>query len=299
MPSSKKIQTLGQEIFRRLHNTKHEIKWELKVEILEKFMTELKASGYSEKDGYEILKSGIGSYNNLRRQEEEGKRPFFRNKNFQRNRRNHEKETKKGCWFKHKDNKYSTVFFVPPTPGSHLMKMLKKTEDQYKIGENNRIKFVETCSRKYVDYFRNSNPFNIKCKPSDKCFVCDSDSVNNSDCKTTNIGYSIKCKLCKEKGKDVSYEGESARSAHLRGNKHLSALRNKRKTSVLYKHVIDAHKEEQSDVKFEMNVVGKFVSCLSRQIEESIRIRSKPPSLLLNSKSEYHGPCIKRKVLEK
>ena len=167
------------------------------------------------------------------------------------------------------------------------------------IGEANRIKFVETSGRKYIDYFRNSNPFNVKCKPTENCFVCDSEYANNIDCKSTNIGYSISCKLCKERGKEVSYEGESARSAHLHGNEHLSAFRNKTKTSVMYKHVMNKHDQEEDDVKFEMKVVGKFVNCLSRQVDESIRIRSKPSELLLNSKSEYHGPCIKRKVLEK
>ena len=92
MPINKKIQTLGQEIFRRLHNTKAEIDWEVKVRILEKFMAEVKASGYTEKDRYEILRSGIGSYRNLKKKEEEGLRPFFRNKFFERNQRIQRKE---------------------------------------------------------------------------------------------------------------------------------------------------------------------------------------------------------------
>ena len=262
-------------------------------------MTELRASGYSEKDRYEILRSGIKSYESLRKQEEEGKRPFFRNRNFNRKQRITEKEAKKGNWFKQKDNKFSSVFFVPPTPGSQLLKMLKKIEDKFKIDEKSRIKFVETSGRKYIDYYRNSNPFNVRCKPEDRCFVCNSEGENNIDCKTTNIGYSISCKLCKERGRRVSYEGESARSAHLCGKEHLNAFKNKSKTSVMFKHVMNAHDREQSDVEFEMKVVGKFNNCLSRQIEESIRIRNKPTDLLLNSKSEYHGPCIKRKVFEK
>ena len=97
----------------------------------------------------------------------------------------------------------------------------------------------------------------------------------------------------------VSYEGESARSGYLRSREHQSELRRKSKTSVMYKHIIDEHRDEQSDVNFEMKIVGKFVSPLSRQIDESWRIQNKPPSLLLNSKSEFYGPCIKRKVLEK
>ena len=48
-----------------------------------------------------------------------------------------------------------------------------------------------------------------------------------------------------------------------------------------------------------MKIVGKFNNPLSRIIDESIRIRNKNPKLLLNSKAEFHGPCIKRKVFEK
>ena len=42
MPIKKKIDSLSQEIFRRLHNTKEEVSWEVKVAILNKFMNELK-----------------------------------------------------------------------------------------------------------------------------------------------------------------------------------------------------------------------------------------------------------------
>ena len=94
MPIKKKIETLSNEVFRRLHNTKHEISWEIKIEILEKFMKQLRASGYSEWDRYEILKSGVNRYEALRKKEMEGKRPFFRERNFQRNERDEEKAKK-------------------------------------------------------------------------------------------------------------------------------------------------------------------------------------------------------------
>ena len=80
MPKSKKIDALSQEVFRRIHNTKHEIEWERKIIILEKYMTELKASGYSDKDRFEILRSGINRYENLRREEDKGEIPVFRSK---------------------------------------------------------------------------------------------------------------------------------------------------------------------------------------------------------------------------
>ena len=39
-------------------------------------MVEVRASGYSESDRFQILNSGIKRYNKLRKKEEDGKRPF-------------------------------------------------------------------------------------------------------------------------------------------------------------------------------------------------------------------------------
>ena len=37
---------------------------------------------------------------------------------------------------------------------------------------------------------------------------------------------------------------------------------------------------------------------MNRQIRESLEIRNKNPSVLLNSKSEFYGPCVKRKIYD-
>ena len=129
------------------------------------------------------------------------------------------------------------------------------------------------------------------------CLVCKTDN-NNADCKAANVGYSIECKLCKSRNKPVSYEGESSRSCYLRQKDHSRDLRIKSKKSALYKHVLKEHAEEESEVDFDMKIVGKFTGAMTRIIEESIRIRNKPAHLLLNSKLEFHGPVIKRKVFE-
>ena len=119
-----------------------------------------------------------------------------------------------------------------------------------------------------------------------------------SDCKVSNIGYSLQCKLCKKRGKQVYYIGESSRNSYLRGGEHLRAYENGDKKSIMLRHVKAEHKGEEQEVEFDMKVTGKFQDCLSRQIDESLRLRNMPQSSLLNSKSEFYGPCIKRKVYE-
>ena len=66
----------------------------------------------------------------------------------------------------------------------------------------------------------------------------------------------------------------------------------------MYKHIENDHSDEKDEVKFQMRVVGRFKSALSRQIDEGVRIQGKNTKYLLNSKAEFYGPAIKRKVLE-
>ena len=72
----------------------------------------------------------------------------------------------------------------------------------------------------------------------------------------------------------------------------------KAETSVIYKHVRNEHENEEEKVHFQMKVVGRFKAAMNRQIDESVRIQRKNKTTLLNSKSEYYGPVVKRKVLE-
>ena len=223
---------------------------------------------------------------------------FHTLRNHNINERATKKKEKRNSWFKGKGNKFSTVFFVPPTPGSQLLKLLQQTEEKYKIDEFSRIKFIETSGKKYTDFFTSNDTTNAKCTPKGTCFACDS-SKRDVDCKSSNIGYSIVCTLCKERNRPVSYEGESAHNAYICGNEHWKLYKNKNKNSALYKHVLSEHKSEESKTSFEMKIVGKFSSALSRQIEESIRLRDKNPLYLMNSKSEFYGPVIKQKIYDK
>ena len=120
-----------------------------------------------------------------------------------------------------------------------------------------------------------------------------------SNCKVSNIGYEISCQLCKRRGIERSYQGESSRSAYLRGQEQFKDLQSKKETSALFKHVQKEHEQEEDEVEFKMKVTGRFKNAMNRQLDEGIRIQSKPPETLLNSKTEYHGPVIKRKVIER
>ena len=84
----------------------------------------------------------------------------------------------------------------------------------------------------------------------------------------------------------------------IRGEEHKRGLKNKNKNNVLYKHVLDEHKEEEDLVEFEMVKTGSFKTAVSRQINEGIRIKNRDNKTLLNSKAEFHGPSVGRKVID-
>ena len=116
-------------------------------------------------------------------------------------------------------------------------------------------------------------------------------------CYTNNVGYRWICQTCKNRNKTRVYEGESSRSARLRGKEHLSSYRNKTSDSVLHKHKMLEHEDEPVD--FVMEITGVFKDALSRQAEEAVRIHARKNDELLNSKSEFNHPPVARVVVEK
>ena len=63
-------------------------------------------------------------------------------------------------------------------------------------------------------------------------------------------------------------EGETGRSARTRGAEHLKELEKKKEKSVLFKHKISDHKNE--NVKFRMEITKKFHDALTRQANEAV-----------------------------
>ena len=129
--------------------------------------------------------------------------------------------------------------------------------------------------------------------------ICKSTLTENLSivCNTNNVGYRLYCGTCRDRGKDKAYEGETSRSGRLRGSEHLGDFLNKRPHSVLYKHKLVDHADEEISVGMELT--GKFKDALTRQADEAIRINSHNTLELMNSKSEFNHPPIARVTVEK
>ena len=76
--------------------------------------------------------------------------------------------------------------------------------------------------------------------------------------------------------KIFKYIGETARSAHERGNEHLDDIRQLKPSSHLLKHLLDKHEEENfDDIDFRMEVIKFSRSAFERQIMESVIIQNR------------------------
>ena len=151
---------------------------------------------------------------------------------------------------------------------------------------------------KIKDFLINKDPFpNTKCKVK-TCLVCSSETAENPSipCNTNNVGYRLICDTCESRGLKRIYEGESSRSARIRGGEHYNDLKKEKECGVLFKHKQNEHKNEEMEVK--MKIVKKFKDPLSRQANEAVRITNGLKNELLNSKNEFNHPPIARVSVE-
>ena len=217
-----------------------------------------------------------------------------------------QKERKQINWYKNYGTgsnsvEYKSVLFVPVTKGGILAKELKKREEELNRFKKERIKIVEDGGVQLKNFLVQKDPFPItKCEKK-KCLICGSEKSENLKyaCNSNNVGYKLECETCLERGQKRIYEGESSRSARIRGAEHLADFVKKRPNSVILKHKQKEHVGEEMNIR--MEITQKFRDPLTRQANEAVRIknRSKNQDELLNSKSEFNHPPLSRVVVEK
>ena len=268
----------------------------------------MRNSGYTAIYRKQIVDSAFKAFQKMVKDDQSGEKPFYRDKQWNKELRMEQKEGKKLNWYKNRSTgssqskiEYKSVLFVPVTKGGQLAKELKQREEELNRFSKNRIKIVENGGTELKHFLVQNDPFpKPKCEKK-KCFICGSEKSKNLKypCNSNNVGYRLDCDTCLDKGQVRVYEGESSRSARIRGAEHLADFENRRANSVLWKHKLKEHGEEEMKVK--MKITQKFRDPLTRQANEAVRIahRSKTQGELLNSKSEFNHPPLARIVIEK
>ena len=165
-----------------------------------------------------------------------------------------------------------------------------------------RFKIVETGGVKVEQMLAQKNPFKKERCVENDCPLCKNINTDNKKikalCTSNNVGYRWICENCRKNEIKQIYEGESSRSARLRGKEHLRGLKNQNPQNMLYKHKCLEHPEE-TDVKFKMEITGLFRDALSRQADEAVRIKNCKKFELLNSKSQFNNAPITRIVIDR
>ena len=154
------------------------------------------------------------------------------------------------------------------------------------------------------DILTTKNPFKkSKCEQK-TCPLCtQSENIETTPgevkipCNSNNVGYRWLCMTCNDRQIVKVYEGETGRSARIRGAEHLRELEKQKQKSVLFKHKLAENENE--DVKFRMEITSRFKDALTRQANEAVRIFSRPDKELLNSKSEFNHPPLARVVVDR
>ena len=306
-PNAKRT-ILTQECLRRLRNTKVELGEEIQIKYLNEFMIKLKNSGYNKKYRIEVLDSAMKAFDKMKEDDKNNIKPLYRSRSWNNAERKKSKEMKKQNWWK-SDPKtdFKSVFFVPPTPGGILAKELRKREVELNKNSKERIKIVESGGIQMKNILATKNPFQKRKCTQKWCPICQKSEImknmknnfeeRNIPCNTNNIGYRWICETCEDANMCKVYEGETARSGRIRIREHITALEKKKVDSVLYKHQMSEHKNE--NVKFKFEITNKFKDALTRQANEAVRINSRKNSELMNSKSEFNHPPVARVMVER
>ena len=272
IPWKSKRTILVQQTLRILRNCSEDLPWDITKKHLDQMMRRMQYSGYNQKFRYEVLTSAFNGFEKMKEKDENGEQPLYRSKQWRKEERRIEKESKKKNWYK--NGGYDSVIFVPCTQESKLMKKLQEDINDSKL----KIKVIEKAGSTLGDILRTSDPRKEnKCDRTD-CPICTKEGKGN--CRSLSVNYKLTCEC------ESVYIGTTTRSAYVRGKEHEKYLIKKDENSDMWRHCKEKHNGEIK--KFRMDVIDTFKQDpMLRQVTESVRISHTDKTLLMNRKEEY------------
>ena len=244
-----KRNTLAEEGLWRLRNTKRDLAWEIKADILSEFSFSMMLSSYSEKVRCETIQSVLTGYERQCDRADRGITPLHRPRDYNREERRKKKLLAKSTWYWPSD----AVGFIPGTPGAELAKSIQEIvmEETARIGLTAKI--VETGGISLKNLLVRSDLTGCPIPPPD-CLYCES-GVGGGSHTRGGVVYSGQCIACRDNNITATYHGESGFSAAKRGEEHKTDIMKADLTNAFAKHL----NSQRSNVKlFE----GHFKKCL-------------------------------------
>ena len=187
---TKKIVLAG-ELFRRLINTSPVLveRGDARDSIRD-FHYKLLLSGYNENERAMIMREGLSRYENIKKQVQEGKRPWYRLASWNKQSRAVRKVVKSKRWY----GENEAVFFAEPSPGG----MFKETVDKIMKESGFKVKVVEKAGASLESKLQRSDLAGEKRCSDKECAVCS--TVDSGGCWKESVGYEMSCEECAENG---------------------------------------------------------------------------------------------------
>ena len=228
----------------------------------------------------------------MRREEEEGKRPLYRPREWQEVERMNKKSSRKTSWSK-AGKKAGEIARAPliisPVAGGSTTKKMKEVCRKFSIQHNIHVQVKQRGGQK-MSRDAKSNPLRKGGCGREDCMVCT--TSGRGDCSKSGAGYKITCMDCPKDKLVTSYEGETGRNPYSRGLEHQADLRNEKEASPLWKHCLIQHNGNKAI--FKMDALRSFKYPMVRQVNEGARVRISKANICMNSRSEFHQPAIVR-----
>ena len=110
-----------------------------------------------------------------------------------------------------------------------------------------KIRIVEKGGISLKRILHRSDPLSDnKCK----CLIC---KTKGGKCRREGVVYEIKCETCND-----TYTGETARNGYTRIKEHIKQASEKSKDSVLHRHIIEKHTENESPPTFSAKIIKTY-----------------------------------------
>ena len=285
-----KMAVMVEEGIRRLRNHSRGLEWEASRRVMELWSRKLRRSGYPMTVRHQVIKTACEKWDKMCEDEDNGVRPVHRPREWKERERRLEKEAKVGNWHQAHRNQVSAPLILDPVAGVMVGEM-KEVCKRFESLTGMRV-VVQTRAGKANKQLAKSEPLRSKKCGREECLVC---ATRGGSCEKNGAGYQIRCETCLRSGRTSTYDGETGRNCFCRGKEHQDALRLEDQENPLWKHCVLEHGGIKAD--FSMKVIGRFQSCLVRQVNEAVRIGMSDADCVMNSKAEFHqAPIVRVRV---
>jgi hypothetical protein len=293
-----KFTTLTQEAVRRLLNTSVLVPADERREIMEKYNTRMRVSGYPSGYRHKVITAAHEIYKIKKEESDKGGRPLYRGREYMKEARRLEKEKKRVTWYRKGKRNGRQITHAPliinPTFDRKLVEKMRKICDETAAVTGIRVKVIERGGQKLSGDAK-SDPLACKECGRVECLPCRGEKGGR--CSDYGVTYRVTCKTCKDsRGKKVTYIGETGKSAYLRGLDHELAADTLLESNAIGKHCILEHVGERPELT--MEVIKKYRTCLDRQEGESIFVRKEENEVdvIMNSRNDFHQAPMVRVV---